>query len=160
MQTLNGKLFRDKVEEVVELGDTEIWEFINATDDEHPMHLHLVHFQILEREEFALDPPAFAKGIHEWLHADPDTRPKTPPGVTLSGKPVPPDESELGPKDTVRAPQNTVTRILAKFEPHAGRYVYHCHILEHEDMEMMRPFLVVPKGLPTMGHGGHDHCHA
>jgi spore coat protein A, manganese oxidase len=153
IQKLNGKIFRDRVEEIVELGDTEIWEFINTTADEHPMHIHLVHFQILEREPFTFDRDMFARNIDEWLGADPTARPQVPPGVTLSGQLLQPDENERGPKDTVRSPQNMVTRIIASFGPHTGRYVYHCHILEHEDMEMMRPFLVVPKGLPSMTHG-------
>jgi spore coat protein A len=49
------------------------------------------------------------------------------------------DDNEKGPKDTFRTGPMTVTRILVKFGPHTGRYVYHCHILEHEDMQMMRP---------------------
>jgi FtsP/CotA-like multicopper oxidase with cupredoxin domain len=155
MQMINGKLFRDTVEEVVELGDVEIWEFVNTTVEVHPMHLHLVHFEVLGREEFEFDEPTFKKGIDGWLRTLPDKRPKMPPGVTPSGMLLPPDPNECGPKDTVRAPPKVITRVIARFEPFAGRYVYHCHILEHEDMEMMRPFLVIPKGLPQMDHGGH-----
>jgi spore coat protein A len=159
MQMINGKLFRDSVDEVVELGDIEIWEFVNTTPEIHPMHLHLVHFEVLGREKFAFDELVFKNGIDDWLNTPVDYRPRMPPGVTPSGIVTPPDPNECGPKDTVRAPQEFITRVIARFEPYAGRYVYHCHILEHEDMEMMRPFLVIPKGLPQMGHGNHGGGH-
>jgi spore coat protein A len=57
--------------------------------------------------------------------------------------PVPPDPVEAGWKDTVRADPGMVTRIIARFEGYPGRYVWHCHILEHEDNEMMRPYDVI-----------------
>jgi spore coat protein A len=56
---------------------------------------------------------------------------------------VPPDANESGWKDTVRADPGMVTRIIVRFEGFAGRYVWHCHVLEHEDNEMMRPYDVV-----------------
>jgi spore coat protein A len=61
-----------------------------------------------------------------------------------SGPPLPLDANELGWKDTVRADPFTVTRIIIRFEGFSGRYVWHCHLLEHEDNEMMRPYEVVP----------------
>jgi spore coat protein A, manganese oxidase len=59
------------------------------------------------------------------------------------GNAQPPDAAEAGWKDTVRADPQMVTRIIVRFEGYAGRYVWHCHILEHEDNEMMRPYEVV-----------------
>jgi spore coat protein A len=107
------------------LGKTEIWNLVNTTDDTHPIHLHLVKFQILDRRRF----DAFA-----YVNQD---------VMRYRGNPVPPDPAEAGWKDTVRADPGMITRIIVPFEGYAGRYVWHCHILEHEDNEMMRPFEVV-----------------
>ncbi|USK69886.1 multicopper oxidase family protein [Peribacillus asahii] len=100
-------------------GTIEIWELYNTTPDTHPIHLHLVTFQILNRATFTGDPNG------------PDL---------VVGPPQPPDPSESGWKDTVRANPGEVTRIIARFGPFTGIYPWHCHILEHEDHEMMRPF--------------------
>jgi spore coat protein A, manganese oxidase len=107
------------------LDSTEIWELVNTTDDSHPIHLHLVRFQILDRRTFSID-DYWSNGI-----------------VKYKATAVPPEPSEAGWKDTVRADPGMVTRIIARFEGFTGRYVWHCHILEHEDNEMMRPFEVV-----------------
>lgn len=125
MLKLNGKGFRDGVDETPEVDTVEVWEFDNTTDDAHPMHLHLVQFQVLERLK-------------------PDGTP---------GSPV--DDNERGWKDTVRTNPQEVTRIIARFEGYTGQYVYHCHILEHEDHDMMRAYVVVPPGMPVMGGHGH-----
>jgi spore coat protein A len=107
------------------LGTTEIWEIINLTDDTHPIHLHLVRFQILDRRRF----DAFQYMTQNTLR--------------YVGPVMPPDPNEMGWKDTVRVNAKTVTRIIVPFSGYAGRYVWHCHILEHEDNEMMRPYEVV-----------------
>jgi spore coat protein A len=110
------------------LGTTEIWELANLTDDVHPIHLHLVRFQILDRRRF----DAFQYMTTGTLrYRDP---------VTL------PDPNEMGWKDTVRVNAQTVTRIIVKFEGYTGRYVWHCHNLEHEDNEMMRPYELLATG--------------
>ena len=62
-----------------------------------------------------------------------------------SGPVTPPDPYEAGWKDTVRAHSKMITRIIVRFEGYTGRYVWHCHVLEHEDNEMMRPYEVLPK---------------
>jgi spore coat protein A len=108
------------------LNTTEIWEFVNLTDDVHPIHLHMVRFQILDRRRF----DAF-----EFM---------TTGNLRYIGPVMPPDPNELGWKDTVRVNAKTVTRIIVPFVGYAGRYVWHCHILEHEDNEMMRPYEVLP----------------
>jgi spore coat protein A len=56
---------------------------------------------------------------------------------------MPPEPHEMGWKDVVQCPPQTVTRIIVSFEPYAGRYVWHCHILEHEANEMMRPYEIL-----------------
>jgi spore coat protein A, manganese oxidase len=121
---LNGAHWDMPVTEDPRLDSTEIWSFINLTDDSHPIHLHLVRFQVLDRRPFDLSVYQLTRKI------------------VLTGAPTELAGAELGWKDTVRVDPQTVTRIIVKFEGFAGRYVWHCHMLEHEDNEMMRPYLV------------------
>ncbi|MGC2545631.1 MAG: multicopper oxidase domain-containing protein, partial [Silvibacterium sp.] len=107
------------------LDTTEIWELVNLTEDTHPIHLHLVRFQLLDRRPFDV-----------FLYQDKNE-------LRYTGPALPPEPVEAGWKDTVRAESGEVTRIIVKFEGYTGRYVWHCHILEHEDNEMMRPYEVV-----------------
>ena len=126
-----------------DLGDTEIWEIYNATGDAHPVHLHLVNFQILDRREFTADSieqPILqhngAVGIGFHLE-----------NIKVNKKKInllPKDGYvENAPKDMVTALPGQVTRIKATFD-RPGRYVWHCHILSHEDHEMMRVMHVGP----------------
>ncbi|HEX4381558.1 MAG TPA: multicopper oxidase [Myxococcales bacterium] len=123
---LDKKRWHDPVSEKPVLGSTEIWELVNYTGDVHPIHLHLVRFQILERQKFDIDGYRFEKKMQ------------------LIGDPFPPELGEVGWKDTVQAQPEMVTRIIVHFEGYAGRYVWHCHVLEHAANEMMRPFEVLP----------------
>jgi spore coat protein A len=124
---LNNTSWHAPITEKPTLGTTEIWELINLTDDSHPIHLHLVRLQILGRRRF--DQFEYqAKGT-----------------LRFTGPVQPPEADEAGWKDTVRADPGMVTRIVVPFEGYAGRYVWHCHILEHEDNEMMRPYEVLPE---------------
>lgn len=107
------------------LDSTEIWSFVNLGGSAHPMHLHLVRFQVLDRRPF--DVTAY----------------NNDKSLVYTGPAVPPEANELGWKDTVRTDAGMVTRIIVKFEGYVGRYVWHCHTLEHEDNEMMRPYEVV-----------------
>ena len=126
MLQMNGKSWTDPISEKPILGATEIWELIDTLPDSHPFHIHLVEFQVLDRRPFDTD--AYVKtGV-----------------ITYTGPAVLPEPNEMGWKDTIRASSRTVTRIIVKFGPYPGYYVYHCHILEHEDMDMMRPFQIVP----------------
>ena len=125
LMLLNAKYWHEPITEKPVLNTTEIWTLINPTDDSHPIHLHLVRFQILDRRRF---------DVYTYTNRH---------QLKFTGPPVPPDASEAGWKDTVRADPGMVTRIIVHFEGYAGRYVWHCHILEHEDNEMMRPYEVV-----------------
>jgi spore coat protein A len=120
-----AKRWHDPLTEDPLLGAVEAWDLYNTTGDTHPIHLHLVHFRVVGHRRFAGDPdPDGALRNIRWLEDD------RPPGA-----------DEVGPKDTVRVAPNTRTRIVARFD-RPGRYVWHCHILSHEDHEMMRPFVV------------------
>ena len=122
---LNRTPWHMPVTETAKLGSSEIWSLVNLTDDVHPIHLHLVRFQILDRRAF--EPFEYQRtGKLHYL-----------------GVATPPDPNEMGWKDTVRAQPHAVTRIIIRFEGYKGRYVWHCHNLEHEDNEMMRPYEIV-----------------
>jgi spore coat protein A, manganese oxidase len=178
-------------------GTTELWEIVNLTADAHPMHLHLVQFQVLNRQGFNTNkyagayatafptvpeimgcigrvycpgygPPlaydsgltrAFGAARVPLLGGNPDIVPY------LQGPVLPPSPQESGWKDTVMAPPGSVTRLMVRFAPTSApvgaaatqlaypfdpymngdySYVWHCHIIDHEDNEMMRPYLVLP----------------
>jgi FtsP/CotA-like multicopper oxidase with cupredoxin domain len=121
------------------LGDTELWEIYNATGDAHPVHLHLVHFEVMNREGFtatAVEQPTpqhnGTQGVGFRLE-----------GIATDGNVTGPAVSEQTRRDMVMALPGEVTRIKMTFDK-PGRYVWHCHILSHEDHEMMRPFHVGP----------------
>jgi len=120
---INGKGYDEPVTEKVILGSTEEWRFINTTDDAHPMHLHLVQFRILHRQGF--DPTSLAGGT-----------------LRLVGSSRDPQPNEAGWKDTAVVNPGEVLTIVVKFDGYTGRYVFHCHMLEHEDNDMMRPYEV------------------
>jgi spore coat protein A len=125
MLMLNKMFWDDPITEFPVLGTTEVWQIINTEPDNHPFHIHLVQFQILDRTAYDVE------------HY------KDTGQITLTGPAIPPPPEEAGWKDVVLARPGTITRIIMRFEPYAGYYVYHCHILEHEDMDMMRPFQVL-----------------
>jgi spore coat protein A, manganese oxidase len=127
--------YSDPVTETMTAGSTEVWELHNTTVDAHPIHLHLVDFRILSRQAFTgtiIDKPMGAGGNYAGAYL---TNIATT-GVARSAEP-----GEMGRKDTVITYPGEVTRILVKFA-RPGEYVWHCHILSHEDHEMMRRFIV------------------
>jgi FtsP/CotA-like multicopper oxidase with cupredoxin domain len=184
--------FGNYITEMPTEGDTEVWEIVNLTADAHPIHLHLVQFQLMNRQDFNVSnytkaynalfpasvqidpmtglpyaggvaiggygPPLnYNTGIPRALGGNPDVT------AYLQGKAAPPAAYEAGWKDTVIAYPGQVTRIVVRwaptdktitdpnltfpFDPNAGGhgYVWHCHIIDHEDNEMMRPDIVQPK---------------
>jgi spore coat protein A len=127
--------YSDPVTENIAVGATEIWELHNTTVDAHPVHLHLVDFRILNRESFngtIIDKPMGPNGATTGGYLT---------NVSLGGDPRPAEPGEAGRKDTVIAYPGEVTRILVTFQ-RPGEFVWHCHILSHEDHEMMRRFIV------------------
>jgi spore coat protein A len=133
--------FEDGTNFFPEMGRAEIWRLINLTGDTHPIHVHLDAFQIISRRAAVVDLPE--GGI-----TDTGTNATVRIGQT-AGDAIQHslDANELGLKDTVRVNANEVVDILVRFNTFAGRYMYHCHILEHEDRDMMRPFVVMPAEL-------------
>jgi FtsP/CotA-like multicopper oxidase with cupredoxin domain len=120
-------LWMDPVTEDPAIGATEVWEFYNTTGDAHPMHIHEIVFEVVNREGLALD----ADGEVE----EP---------IQLDGNITLPEPWETGFKDTVIAYPGQVTRVRAQFNT-PGQFVWHCHIVEHEDNEMMRPYRIGPE---------------
>jgi len=123
------------------LGEYEIWQLINLTGDTHPIHLHLDPFQILTRRPIRWQIPDGGIGERDLaatvtLERDPDDQ---------LGHAI--DDNERGLKDTIRVNPNEIVEIAVRFTTYSGRYMYHCHILEHEDRDMMRPFVTMPREL-------------
>ena len=114
---ING-LGWDDITERPRLGTTEIWRFINNTGISHPMHMHLVFFQVLDRQRFDFVDGEFVP----------------------NGDPIAPAPTQEGWHDTIEVGPREMVRVIARFDDYTGRFAYHCHILEHEDHEMMRQF--------------------
>ena len=119
--TPDARRWSDPITENPQVGATEVWEIYNFTVDAHPIHLHELQFEVVNRQRFL---PAL-------------------------GQNMPPEPWESGFKDTVIAYPSEITRIKAKFDM-SGRFVWHCHIVEHEDNEMMRPYTVGPDFEPIV----------
>lgn len=174
---LNNTCFEEPLSESPRLGATEIWEIADTTPDTHPIHLHFVQFNLLNRQLFDKD-----RYLLDWNAATPGggnlpgpvptcppmADPVNPPGISngpqqilpvdpyLKDDTIAPADNEAGWKDTIRVKKGTVTRFLVRFapqdpaengpyggyefDPTRGAYVWHCHILEHEDNGMMRPY--------------------
>lgn len=114
-------------------GGVEVWNIINVTADTHPMHMHLVEFQVVSRQAF---------DVAGYIATQ---------QFKFKGKPAPPMPNELGFKETVQCPPGEVTTVIMRINPQpswvtgqTAHYVWHCHILEHEEHDMMRQFDVVP----------------
>jgi len=131
--------------ELVRLNDVEEWDIINTTVDAHPMHLHLVQFQVISRQSFAHFVSAYSDIVNQIF---------TQPSYLATGPIFAPEAWEAGWKDTIDVPPGMVTRIKAKFDIAGDKYVYHCHILSHEEHDMMRPLVVVAPSAVTFATDG------
>ena len=121
-----AQMWTDPVTENPAVGATEVWELYNTTADAHPMHIHEIAFEVVNRQDLVLT-----------------TRARSPQPIQLDGEPTAPEPWENGFKDTVIAYPGQVTRVKAQFNT-PGQFVWHCHIVEHEDNEMMRPYRIGP----------------
>jgi len=131
-----GRAYLDPVTENPRAGAVEVWQIMNLTGDTHPIHFHLVNVQLVQRQPFI----------------------GAPDNWTYTGDPIPPDPNEIGWKETVRMNPGEVTTVIMQFNlpnlptaamrhavsPRTGgkEYVWHCHILEHEEHDMMRPLVI------------------
>lgn len=122
------KMWMNPITENPAVGATEIWELYNFTEDAHPIHIHQVQFQVINRQE---------------LETDLNDEVIQPVQLDEDDDPMMPELWETGFKDTVVAYPGQVTRVKARFDI-PGLFVWHCHIIEHEDNEMMRPYFVGP----------------
>jgi spore coat protein A len=131
-----GRNYTDPPTEAYANGTTAVWDIYNTTGDTHPMHFHLVNVQVVGRLPFA------AVGDQ---------------AATANSSFIPPEPNYQGWKETVRMNPGEVTRVIMKFSlpsvpfvvplsPRLGghEYVWHCHILEHEEHDMMRPIVITP----------------
>lgn len=126
-------MWMDPVTETPLYGSTELWEVYNTTPDAHPVHLHGTAFQVVNRQRFTATQNMATGALSN---------------INLSNQTSGPLPGERGWKDTAPSYPGEVLRVLAKFEL-PGKYVWHCHILSHEDNEMMRP-IFVGDGIPGM----------
>ncbi|WP_030373701.1 O-aminophenol oxidase PhsA [Streptomyces rimosus] len=144
-----ARMFDDALGHLIRHGDWEQWSFLNLGGISHPMHLHLVDFQVLARHRYPADP-------------------NTPYDRDLGGTRAPLDHGgqepispgDQGWKDVIQVPPGEMVNVIGRFQGATGRFMYHCHILEHEDMGMMRPFVVMPREVLKFHHhapGGHGH---
>jgi o-aminophenol oxidase len=123
------------------LGRYEVWQLVNLTGDTHPIHLHLDPFEILSRRAIRYEIPEGGIANRDLTAV-----------ITLERGPDDKldhmiDDNERGLKDTIRVNPNEIVEIAVRFSTYSGRYMYHCHILEHEDRDMMRPFVTMPPEL-------------
>jgi len=176
---VNNTKWDSAVTETPQVGSTEIWEIVNLTADTHPIHLHLVQFQLIDRQHFdaagysAAYESAFPGGVYAPAAGPPRAYGSCRAGAVCGGNldpapyfrrswpPVGPGPDEAGWKDTFQLNPEEVTRVVVRFAPQAvpfggvapgtnrfafdptsggPGYVWHCHIIDHEDNEMMRPY--------------------
>ncbi|WSA47584.1 multicopper oxidase domain-containing protein [Streptomyces sp. NBC_01803] len=142
-----ARTFDDALNFKIAHGAYEQWSFLNLGGPPHPMHIHLTTFQLMGRDAYQVtgfDP--VLGGTREPIAFD--------PGVAIPLAP-----NERGGKDVVQVPAGQMVRVMGQFAGAHGRFMYHCHLLEHEDMGMMRPFVVMPREVLKFdhnpGHGGH-----
>ncbi len=137
-----SRTFNDGLGFTVAEGSYEQWSFLNLAPIVHPMHIHLADFQLMGRD--ACDVSGFdpaVGGTRTPIAFDPATR-------------IPLAPNEFGHKDVFRVPGGQILRVMGRFDGAYGRFMYHCHLLEHEDMGMMRPFVVMPEEAMRFDHGG------
>lgn len=140
---IDGLRFDDPVNIQVPAGDVEDWLLINLTEDIHPIHSHLPQFQVVTGRPFSVD--GYQEALDE-AREDGGSNPDPEPFYT--GGPLPRQSDDRCFKDRVSANPGVVTRIRSSFDLPSGvtgtqKYVFHSHILEHEDNDMMRPYEVL-----------------
>lgn len=161
---LAAEEFYDRINWFIHQNNTEHWYIVNLSPDTHPIHIHLVDFKVNQRSNYDVYvnssptplPPDTAAGDRTPIidgNRDPITGARLMTvNKIVANSPMSPSNDQTVPKDTTRVDPGEIIGVAIKFSPYAGRYMYHCHILEHEDDDMMRPFVVVPEWVPHHGH--------
>ena len=154
---LDGQTWSAPISEKPELGAIEDWVIVNPSEDPHPIHLHLIQFQLVQRQSFNstayMDDWASLNGVPPFNHPTINV-----PNLNsyLSGSPQSPQPYEQGWKDTIIVNSGEVVTFRVRFAQQDGSsfpfdatagpgYVWHCHLLEHEDNDMMRPYKLTQK---------------
>ncbi|MEG0448780.1 MAG: multicopper oxidase [Lysinibacillus sp.] len=125
MLLLDNKMYHEPATEKPSLDSIEVWNIINTTPFPHPIHIHLVQFKILERRSFNVE-----------LYQKEGK-------IEFTGPPLAPRIFERGWKDTAKVDGGMITKLIMHWKEHVGNYMWHCHFLEHEDHDMMRPIVVI-----------------
>lgn len=170
---INLKYFHDPVTELPHAGDTEIWSIINLSDEAHPFHIHLTDFRVIDRVRFAgwntnsdlAFPPTMVTNYINDRNSN-SLKPLSYYLSTNTNDLFIARAFEAGPKDTMRVAPFAVTRLVVTWPTNSlyyttpsavsldprtlGGYVYHCHILDHEDNDMMRPFQLLSPYRPRL----------
>lgn len=138
-----ARAFDDALGFMVGHDSWEQWSFLNLGGPTHPMHIHLIDFQVLGRD---LYPSPAGGGFDQTLGGT-----RTP--LERTGQ-APVSDGDAGWKDVIQVPAGQMVNVIGRFHGAKGRFMYHCHLLEHEDMGMMRPFVVMPDEVMAFHHGG------
>ncbi len=156
----DGQPWMAPLSEIPSLGSTEVWQFVNPTMMTHPMHMHLVQFQVVSRQ--SMDMTGYYSAWVAKNGPPPLSHPTVPISLApyLTGSPTAAPANEQGWKDTVKCYPGQVTTVIVRFAPIDGSmmypfdategpgYVWHCHIIDHEDNEMMRPYAFMDMPMP------------
>jgi FtsP/CotA-like multicopper oxidase with cupredoxin domain len=134
--------FNDTLNWMVPVDTTELWYFVNLSPDTHPIHVHLVDMKVIDRQSVTISGTTTTQPI------DGNTDVVTSINIDSSGGAIPFDFDQTDAKDTVRVNPGEAIGVAMKFGPYCGKYMIHCHILEHEDSDMMRPFVVYDHSVP------------
>lgn len=134
-----ARSYEDAATFMVRHGTWEQWKFLNLGGPPHPMHIHLIGFQALGRD------------LYHTEVFDPQIGGTTAPATFTGAGPL--AANEQGWKDTIRVGPGELVSVAGQFTGGTGRFVYHCHLLDHEDEGMMRPFVVMPDEVRRLRHG-------
>lgn len=147
-----SKLFDDTVRILLAEDDWALWHIVHLGGPDHPMHIHMTTFQMVERRTWGLPPGSDHPGFDLDSGSTPEPLPVPDPGPEI-------DPVAAGTKETWVVKAGELVTVLGHFAGANGNFMYHCHILDHEDHTMMRPFVVLPPSLLALhgDHGGGDH---